>query len=376
VAGSPEPVPQSKVLLSIFDLNALPAVQKLGEVEAAVSGFGLNDLKATWPKADLLVFSGGGGFNWWWPCLSCPIPLAADARLVGPWFPSGGGGRLLAFDVGDSSAPKFTAEVDMGTNGWWNFSDPFSTDGLVYLSHQLSEYYEVPVKDAAEVSPDGAIIGIPVPIGRWVTRSFLDVVDFADAESPVVRQPVNIPGRLTGISHAGSVLYTVGTHWSSNSANPWLDYLDASAFDGVAAHLVDSLPLPASWPHPVLVSRTNVFIGWPNEVVENGAAGQTNAPALQTVYLSNDGKLTRAGRAELKIAVTTLAAFGDLLAGQQTDNSVRLFDASAGGAVRTVGEGRPSGCQWYDLTRGDGALGRGLWLPLGAYGVAMVPAMR
>jgi hypothetical protein len=369
--------PQSKVLLTIFDLSALPAVQKLGEVEAGVSGYGFGELKATWPKPDLLVFSGGSGFIGW-PCLACPMPLAMDVGGLWPWFPSGGGGRLLAFDVGNPSAPQFAAEVDLGTNVWANFSEPFSANGMVYLSHQLSAFVEVPVKDSPEVSPDGAIVGEPgpivSPIGWWVTRSYLDVVDFADAKSPVVRPPVNIPGQLMGISHAGSLLYTVGTHWSSNSANAWIQYLDASAYDGVSAHLVDSLPLSTSWPRPLLVSGTNVFIGWPNDTVEGGIIGLTNAPTLRTFYLSDAGKLTESGRVVLKTTITALAVFGDLLAGQQTDNSVRLFDASAGGAPRTVGEGRPSGCQWFDLAHSDGALGRGLWLPLGAYGVVKVAA--
>jgi hypothetical protein len=373
--------PQTKVLLTIFDLSALPAVQKLGELETSLSGYGLGELKPTWPKPDLLVFSGGSGF-FGWPCLLCPMPLAMDVGMAWPWFRFGGGGRLLAFDVGNPSAPQFAADVDLGTNVWANFSEPFSANGMVYLSHQLSAFVETPVKDVPDVSPgvspDGAIIGNPGPmvgpIGWWITRSYLDVVDFADSKNPLVRQPVNIPGQLTGISHAGSLLYTVGTHWTSNSANAWLQYLDASAYDGVSAHLVDSLALSSSWPRPLLVSGTNVFIGWPNDTVEGAVAGQTNAPTLQTFYLSESGKLTRSGRVVLKIPITTLAAFGDLLAGQQSDNSVRLFDASVGGAPPTVGEGKPSGCQWFDLTHGDGALGQGLWLPLGAYGVVKVAA--
>jgi hypothetical protein len=359
----------SKVLLTIFDLRGLPAVQKVGETEGSVSGFGFNDLKAVWPKPDVLVFSGGGGFSGW-PCLLCPVPLAMDARMIwpGPWF-SSGGGHLLAFDVGNPTAPKLAADIDLGTNGWWNFSDAFAANGLVYLSHQISSFVEFPVKDPV-ASPDGAIIGLP-PSGGWIARSYLDVVDFADAFNPIVRQPVNIPGRLNGVSHGGSLLYTVGTHWSSNSAVAWLEYLDASAYDGVSAHLVDSLTLSASWPRALLVSGTNIFIGWPNDTVSSGA--QTNVPTLQTYYLSNAGKLTRSGRLVLKVPVNNLVAFGDLLAGQQSDNGVRLFDATGGGAVRPVGEGRPVGCQWYDLNHADGALGRGVWLPLGAYGVAKVP---
>ena len=51
---------------------------------------------------------------------------------------------------------------------------------------------------------------------------------------------------------------------------------------------------------------------------------------------------------------------------------VELFDRSEPGALRLIGEGRPSGCAWFDLNQADGAAGRGLWLPLGIYGVGKI----
>src|SRR5205823_4466060 len=103
-----------------------------------------------------------------------------------------------------------------------------------------------------------------VPVGTWVSRSYLDVVDYADARNPLVRQPVNIPGTLNGISHQGAVLYTVGTHWTTNQVMAWTQFLDASAYDGVSAHLIDSLALPNTSPLPLLVVETNLFIGHPD----------------------------------------------------------------------------------------------------------------
>jgi hypothetical protein len=74
-------------------------------------------------------------------------------------------------------------------------------------------------------------------------------------------------------------------------------------------------------------------------------------------------------------SASTLASFDAMLAVQHTDNSVTLFDATDGAALRRVGGSQPGGCLWFDLTRADGALGRGLWLPLGSYGVARIPAV-
>jgi len=140
----------------------------------------------------------------------------------------------------------------------------------------------------------------------------------------------------------------------------------------VSAHLIDSLELPEYWPHPVLAVENNVFVGRPG-----GAwIGATNGPpsALETWQLSATGRWTRSGSVTLTLPAQSLVNFGALLSMQTWDNVVTLFDATDGAALRQVGQGPPSGCLWFDLTGADGEPGRGLWLPLGAYGVATVPA--
>ena len=394
--GKPIDTSRSQLLLTVIDLSALPAVQIAGQVEANVKGFAVTgDLKGVWPAEDVLVWS-GGGFNYW-RCLYCPMPLAADASVAAirwpPYWGGGGGGQLIAFDVGRSDAPRFASAVNLASDNWWSFSKPFTADGTVYLSHQTSEFVADPLsKDSTAVeSPttDGVIYP---PIGTWISRSFLDVVDYADADDPLVRKPVNIPGTLAGLSHNGAVLYTTGTHWTTNADIAWTEYLDASAYDGVSAHRIDSLALPATWPRPLLVSGGNIFLGRANNpgygpiigpviplaVGAAGAAGSGAAddaqPALETWRLSDAGRFQRTGSVTLTTSASTLANFGSLLAAQQTDNSVTLFDATDGAALHRVGGSQPGGCLWFDLTHADGALSRGLWLPLGSYGVEKIPA--
>jgi hypothetical protein len=355
---------KSKLLLSVYDLGGLPAVQKLGQTEAILNGYGMNgDVQAVWPKPGVLVLA-GGSFNWFWSCLSCPIPMAMDAMFwPGPWR-GGGGGRLVAFDVTDATSPVFASEVELGTNGWWSFSSAFASEGFVYLSHQTSSYVEEPVV----IDPAGELV-VPTPVkSRWVTQSFLDVVDYTEPRDPLVRRPVNIPGRLNGISHGGALLYTVGTRWASEVTS-WTEHLAVSSYDGVEARLVDSIALPNSWPHPVLVENARVYVGWPDYGTNSPA---TAAHSLQVWQVSNEGKLARSDKVPLTSPAGTLAEFRGLLVVQLSDQSLSLFDAS-GDLLRAVGSGRPAGCQWYDLKHADGALDRGVWLPLGAYGVMPVP---
>ncbi len=373
-----------KLLLTTFDLSALPSVRKLGETEVALAGGSLSgDVQALWPKSDLLVLVGGASYGWW-DCLACVgpgVPVAANvaadamgAQLIRPWPMASGGGRLIAFDVREPEAPRFVSDVDLGTNGWWNFSAAATANGMVYLSHQLSFFIEDPVP----IDPDPIdrlVAPIIWPGGSWIAKSYLDVVDYADPSQPLVRRPVNIPGKLNGVSADGALLFTVGARATKLDANgAWTEYLDASAYDGVTAHLIDSLTLPFAWPHPVLVSSGNIYIGWPDYGANTPA---TAAHSVQAWSVSDAGKFTRLSRTPISNPANSIAAFGDLLAVQQSDNTLTLLDVTHPAAPSRVGNGRPAGCQWYDLTHADGRLEsgsalNGLWLPLGAYGVARV----
>ena len=381
--GTGEPA-GPKMSLTVIDLDALPAIRILGQTEAAPDNvtFG-SELQAVWPREGVLVWV-GGGFSYGWGCINCAVPMMADALIARPWPFWGGssGGQLIAFDVHDAAAPKFASAINLSSNTWWNFSTAFALDGKVYLSHQASRFIPVktyageatptaPANQLAAVAPIDPIVIYP-PTGKWITRWYLDVVDYADAAEPLVRRPSNIPGSLVGLSHDAEVLYTRGVHWTKEGTSDWTEYLDAAAYDGVKARLIDSLPLSNSWTRALLVSGTNVFLS--RFGPESDATGAASAASLDTWFLADTGKFTRSGTVRMSAQASVLAEFNGLLAVQQTDNGVTLFDATNGSTLRKVGEAKTGGCVWYDLTKADGALARGVWLPLGAYGVANVPA--
>ena len=205
------------------------------------------------------------------------------------------------------------------------------------------------------------------PIGTWVQRYYLDVVDYADAANPTVRKPVNIPGTLRGLSHGGAVIYTVGAHWDPKTfTTDWSEWLDASAYDGVAASLIDSISLGQTWPHPVLVSDKNIFIG-------RAAADDKGTNTLEVLTLADTGKFLSVTPAplQLSLAAQNLYAFGDLLV-VQVGNSVQLFNKAVPAALTLIGGGGPQGCVYFNADNADGDVSRGLWLPLGDYGAAKV----
>jgi hypothetical protein len=356
----------STLRLSVVDLTHLPALNVLGETAATISsppGWGV-ELEPVWPNSDLLVWVGGGNnYFWWWgrPYVSMPFDLVIGNVWYWPYpFQNSGGGRLFAFDVSSNTAPVLLSEVKLNTNGWWNLSKPFAADGLVYLSHNA--YVNLDPTNTTDLTN---IYSIYWP---GFQRSFLDVVDFADASHPAVRPPVNIPGGLQGISHNGSLLYTVGFHRTSTNWYEGADALDASAYDGVAAYLVDSLSLSNNWLHPALVSGTNIYLGSARPVY----ATNVILPTLETWTLSGAGNFTQLGSTTLTTAASDLVPFPGLLAAQTDGAHVRVFDDSNPAALRQVGDGPTTGCLYFNLRHGDAAPARDLWLPLDAYGVISI----
>jgi hypothetical protein len=206
-----------------------------------------------------------------------------------------------------------------------------------------------------------------VPIGTWVQRYYLDVIDYSDAANPTLRKPVNIPGSLKGLSLDGELLYTVGYHWDAITfTTDWTEHLDASAYDGVSASLVDSLSLSQSWPHPILVDGKAIFVGHPAE-------NDKSKSLLEVWTLADSGKFAPLANPPVALtsAAQNFAAFGDLLA-VQTSDTIELFNKAIPATLSLLGQNPSQSCIGYDVGNADGAVDRGLWLPLGDYGVLKI----
>ncbi len=364
--------PTNQLWLTVVDLSSLPALSVLGETVVSTTPLGwYSELTPLWLKPDLLVWVGGGSDYYWWGPWNA-VPLGWPIGIGGWYWPyrqPGGGGRLFAFDVSGGGSPAWLSEVDLTTNGWWSFSQPFAADGRVYLSHQ-SFVELVTTNDAGGLatppdSPFGCIVGWPTPY----QRSFLDVVDYADAAHPTVRPPVSLPGTLQGISHGGALLYTIGFRSVSTNFYDGAEALDASAYDGVSVHLVDSLSLSNFWLHPVAVSGTNVFLGRAQSYYP---AADSLPPVLETWTVSSAGRYTRLGSTELPAAASDLVLFPGLLAAQVDWSRVCVFDRADPKALRQVSEGPMAGCFSFNLRHADAAPAHALWLPLDFYGVTRV----
>lgn len=371
-SDTPEVKP-TPFVVSIFSLSNLPELALAGRTEIGLTNPPGYSLEAVWPKDDVLVWSGGYSSIIYFDTIRlAPVDFAGSMRWY-PWYYGANSGRFLAFDVSPASSPRFLSDLNLATNGWWNFSAAIAEDGKIYTSHQASEFLPG-IKPPYPVSPTiiydektGGYITNRPPDGVWIQRYFLDVIDYGDPTTPTPRKPANIPGELRGVDREGALLYTVGAHWSADGSTDWAEWLDASAYDGVSASLVDSLALPKDWPHPVLVVGSSIYIGRPS------ISSTSRLGSLETWILSSAGRFEKKGAKSQASPVNNLKSYGTLLATQHEDGSYELLNATNPADLKTIGMERPDGSIWPDLNRADGSLTEGLWFPLDDYGVWHLP---
>src|SRR5437016_1678193 len=101
------------LFVSIYDLSALPDVKLLGQTNAVLDPLGWSaNFQVVWPRADVLVLTGGGG-GYWNPWLDWGIARPAGGMGgFAPFYWGNNGGRLIAFDVGNATTPKFLSDVN------------------------------------------------------------------------------------------------------------------------------------------------------------------------------------------------------------------------------------------------------------------------
>jgi len=374
--ANPSDPPARPIVLTVLDLAQLPDLSIAGSTTANLGEQSVCALRPLWPKPGLLVWQGSVASHYWWRWDSplVGIDLFAPSMWRG-WY-GGDSGRLLAFDVADPAQPRLASDLNLAGNSWWNFSPAVAANGCLFLSHQASEFLEgvlSPYTPAPVIRWDpvkNVYVTEIMPPGTWVQKDFLDVIDYTDPAHPEARAPVNIPGRLQGISHVsdlGALLYTAGPHWNADWTTDWTDFLDVCAYDGVSASWVAAMPLSKEWPHPVAVHEGFIYIGAPDSA--------SQGHRLETWTLDQGArKLVRAGSVEVSQPVSAIAGFDSLLVSQSSMGDFTLWDQTDPARLESVGAGQPPACYGANLDQADGRLDGGLWLPMGDYGVRFIPA--
>ncbi len=350
---------QGFVMTSI-DLSNAPELSVLGSIEVESEPLGWNvNLTPHWMNDETLVWSGGGDYGYF--MMDIAVPVGDAIGRGGFWGGGAAGNRFLAIDVTDPVSPVFASELKLeDNNGWWGAGETLTANQLLYISHQSSEY--IPgVQDEVFIDEEGNEV-IKRQTGYWMQKHYMNVVDYSDPYHPTLREEVDLPGALKGLSHQGSILYTVGYHYDELGRSDWSEWLDALAYDGVEAALIDSKALPTLWPHPVYIDTTGL--------VAIGSPGQNGSPhSLVTMKMDAQGVWKKLDQLTFDQPISQLRGYeGSLLIGQ-IQNSLVLIDTMDPSDLKQDEIVQNEGCIWFDLSLGVGSREAGVWIPLSDYGV-------
>jgi hypothetical protein len=279
-------------------------------------------------------------------------------------------GELAAADQLIYGSRRVMESEEIGTNKVvekiWVSSEPGLVTNVVVAPDGTARTNVTPVATLGEWQT----VTNEYPVLRWWARHVLDVVDFGgDPASPVLRPPVSIPGALQGLSHSGAMIYTLGDR-STDPADPSLalaTWLEASAYDGVEARLIDSVALAnQDKGETVVVAASDALVyaargGWSGDIQQR----------LEVWAIGDDGRWSQGTTVPLSTYPGELRVFNDLLLARN-GGYLDLFDRRLAERPALLPVDPIPGCYGGELQRGDGSHAEGLWLPLGDYGAVHV----
>jgi hypothetical protein len=302
-------------------------------------------------------------------------------------------------------APKLLSDITVGEEQPWEMSQPFATEGMLYLSYRFfgdvrpASRYDDTRRPTSDDPPE------PGSDATRANRHFLVRVDYANPAEPEIDDTqVNLPGQLRGVGRAGHLLFTAGQDYdlTTGAAKPDSSALHVSAFDGNAAHLLDTLPLRSSYDPVAVVGETiftletqpaQIWYARPYDPIyyrlNPDTAAVAKAVAVDRIWWGgwwkpNDKnsvlatwRLDDAGKFVPLDSVETghdssLFVLGNLLVTSDYSRTLRLFDATNPAALNSLGTFSFDGWVTPDVAGADGSLETGLWVPVGRYGVEII----
>jgi hypothetical protein len=203
------------------------------------------------------------------------------------------------------------------------------------------------------------IVTNAAPVYRYFRRHYLGVIDYQqNSTAPASRPPVSIPGALQGISHRGALLYTLNTIPSASIDQPQT-LLSALAYDGVEAHLVDTVPLSVT----NIITTANVVVHPVGTlIVTRDSWNSSFTNRVESWALDGDWKFRLQDSVPQSRHFYSMRMIDDILA-VNTDRGIELVDLSQPDTLLSLAVSDDAACGSFNLDRLAGNREVGLWLP-------------
>ena len=287
----------------------------------------------------------------------------------GGWGYSSGSMELFAFDVANPRDVKYLTTTKLDIKEATTFSEAFADTGKIFVSHftgGYGRYYAVPLNDDTNDTPTDEPIK--------ANRHFLSVIDYSTAATPVVSEPVSVPGELRAVTRKGELLYLLGPGYDTTGrADGSKQFIHAAAFDGVA-HLVDSIDLGKRWYGGNFeIGNGNVFVSRNDYDSDT----QKTTTAFEAWTLNDEGKFILRDTLPLPYYYDW-SLVGDLAISPSGGNTFSVVNVANPSDLKLIGYyGTPNPYFWYsnlgNCSKVVGDLSLGFWIPEGDYGVKTVP---
>ncbi|MES2596429.1 MAG: beta-propeller domain-containing protein [Verrucomicrobiota bacterium] len=272
----------------------------------------------------------------------------------------------VGLEAGNGTLNANTAQVVRVRGNVRGSSRAFTQNGFIFFSYDTvvekpTTLATIAVSSAASFSR-APVAKISVPYRPQEVRlaSWLQVIDW-NANAPVLRDPVSIPGPLLSVAQAdaqGAVVLTNSDQQISKTAAP-TRVIQASAYDGVSAWQLDSYITSTPYHSATATDGLRLYLG--REVGIIGVVG--------VGYNAITGRLSQINSWATAETPTMLHAIpGHLLASSAGNLEVASITASTGVLKPVASFDTPTNL-WLRVDRSALTPSQDLWIPAGEFGV-------
>lgn len=304
---------------------------------------------------------------------AAPVASATTIASTPPPAPVPGVPAAILCPVSIDDSGGITADTALVVRvkgGLRGSSRAFTQGGFIFFSYDISVDMAAPVTPVTAARSTASLARRPVakiavPFRPQEARlaSWLQVIDW-NASTPVLRDPVSIPGPLLSVAQAdaqGAVILTNSDQQISKTAAP-TRVIQACAYDGVSAWQMDNYITSTPYHSATATDGLHLYLG--REVGVIGVVG--------VGYNATTGRLAQISTWPTATAPAMLhVAGGHLLASSYGNLEVAAITAGSGVLKPVASYDTPVNL-WLRVDRAAFTATQDLWIPAGEFGVELL----